>query len=116
MLWMETKLRKAMKRPKGMPKWKWEKQKWEERNPTKEQLSRESVARLDELKAAGVKWVEWLTAGTGDECPHCLAMSGKVMKIEDVPFAEHPDCEHEEGCRCMLIAVAAPDGEDDDDW
>jgi hypothetical protein len=100
-----------MKRPSGMPKWK-----WEQRNdpPSREEMTRESVARLDELKASGVKWVEWLTAGTGDECPHCLTMRGKVMRIEDVPFAEHPDCEHEEGCRCVLIAISAPDGEDEE--
>lgn len=64
--------------------------------------------KLAEMRESGVEWVEWLTAGTGDECAHCLAMSGKVMAIDEVPFVEHPDCEHEDGCRCVLIAVGKP--------
>lgn len=63
--------------------------------------------RLRELKDADVEWVEWVTAGF-EECPHCLAMSGKVMKLSDVKFSEHPECEHKDGCRCIWIAVPAP--------
>lgn len=63
---------------------------------------------MSEMREAGVEWVEWLTAGHGDECGHCKAMEGKVMRIDEVPFTEHPDCEHEDGCRCVLIAVGKP--------
>ena len=64
--------------------------------------------RLREMKEAGVEWVEWLTAGTGDTCKHCAAMDGKVMRISAVKFTAHPKCEHDDGCRCVLIAVSGP--------
>jgi hypothetical protein len=94
-----------MKRPKGMARWEWER-----RNdpPSKEQLAQEMANRLLEMKESGVEWVEWITAGTGDTCKHCAAMEGKVMRISAVKFTEHPKCEHEDGCRCVLIAVGKP--------
>lgn len=70
--------------------------------------------RLKHLKESGVEWVQWLTAGF-DECPRCLAMSDKVMRIEEVLFTEHPDCSHARGCRCMWIAVADPNRPPDDE-
>lgn len=64
--------------------------------------------RICGFKAAGVEWVEWLTAGTGDSCRHCAAMDGKVMRLSELKFTTHPKCEHEDGCRCVLIAVSGP--------
>lgn len=78
--------------------------------------NKEGLSRLREFQAVGVEWVEWLTTGTGDECPHCLAMSGKRMRIEDVKFTEHPHCEHERGCRCILIAVGDPNSPDTEEY
>lgn len=63
---------------------------------------------IDTMREAGVEWVEWLCAGTGDECPICMAKDGKVFRLGECPPCPCEECQHEDGCRCVLIAVADP--------
>jgi hypothetical protein len=61
-------------------------------------------------KEAGIEWVEWTICDDQDCCPYCRAMAGKVMRLVDLPFVQHPDCENEiEGCRCIVIAIMGPE-------
>ena len=80
------------------------------------ELKQEAGDRLQEMKSAGVKRVEWLSADDGSECQHCRKMNGQRLRIEDVTFTEHPDCEHPRGCRCILIAVSNLDPDEDEEY
>lgn len=53
-----------------------------------------SENRWQQHKEAGIEWVQWLAIEDQDCCPHCRAMAGKVMRLVDQPFAQHPACEN----------------------
>lgn len=58
---------------------------------------------LKHCQEMGDKRVNILTAGAGSSCDRCLEMEGKKFPLEKVPELPHPECEHELGCRCLII-------------
>ena len=50
----------------------------------------------------GIRRVEIL--GSGDSCPTCAALEGKMFTLDKAPELPHPGCTHDKGCRCGYLA------------
>lgn len=72
--------------------------------PTYEERLQKSIAEVERLKKAPVKWIYTIrTMKDGTVCEHCKALEGKTFSIKDaVPGVNYPpfkDCKCE-FCRC----------------
>jgi hypothetical protein len=61
--------------------------------------------RLEQMRTSGVRHVEVLDSGTGEDCPACLQLTGKKYEIEAAPSLPPVGCTCSPWCRCMFIAV-----------
>lgn len=61
--------------------------------------------RVDEMKEAGITKVEVLGTGTGQDCPACLELQGRVFHIDDKPELPPPNCTCLPWCRSMFVAA-----------
>ena len=61
--------------------------------------------RIQNMRDVGIKYAEILNSGTDEDCPACVALSGKKYPINSVPSLPPPDCSCVPWCRCVIIAV-----------
>lgn len=73
----------------------------------KEEMETLAKDGFADLKSAGIPWVEWVSAGDGDECEVCAAANGTVQRLKEIKTPWHQTCENDY-CRCTLIAAAKP--------
>jgi len=69
------------------------------------------LENIQRYKKAGVKFVRILSAGTLS-CENCRKHEGRVYPIDQVIALPNPECTHEMGCRCCLVAeIEIPKGD-----
>jgi hypothetical protein len=61
--------------------------------------------RLEEMRGCGVKFVEVICSGTGEDCIVCRQLTGKTYDIDVAPVLPPDGCTCNPWCRCMFIAV-----------
>lgn len=70
--------------------------------------------RLPEMKEAGILKVRLLTSNEEGDCPVCIELSRRVIRIEEAKSLPIPGCTCEPHCRSNWIAVV-PDIPDDEE-
>jgi SPP1 gp7 family putative phage head morphogenesis protein len=61
-------------------------------------IRRETTRQIYEENSDVISGWEWVASHSSRTCPVCLAMDGRVFKLEE-PFPQHPNC------RCDIIPV-----------
>lgn len=61
--------------------------------------------RISQMVEAGVKYVQFIGTGNGDECPACAAVIDKRYPIRAAPEFPPPGCTCDPYFQCLLIAV-----------
>lgn len=87
--------------------WSKRKQAWMPIAGIMEDFEYNTADRLAELRGAdstGIKSVRVLDSGNGDDCPACMALTGKSFSLAEAPALPPPGCSCVPWCRCVLIA------------
>lgn len=73
------------------------------------EVRRMSRRKIEELRAAGIEWVEVLgCAHPPDECEALRAMQGNPVEIQYAPELPLPNCDKKH-CKCIILASEGPD-------
>jgi hypothetical protein len=59
---------------------------------------------LSQFFQAGIKLIEIIDSGTGEDCPQCIALTGKKFPLESTPVLPPPECTCIPWCRCVVVA------------
>ena len=72
---------------------------------SREEVRQHSTRRLDEMRAAGIKFVSVMGCNKpGEDCEACMAIKDQKIENEFATPLPLPDCD-KKFCKCIYIAV-----------